>query len=73
MMTGIAAETDSSIGSLYQFFPTKPLIAETLHVRELEALSNVIEVFPVPRCDDVLPSARDPFAALRMTQASDTG
>ncbi len=37
-MTEIAAEANSSIGSLYQFFPTKPLLAEVLHVDRLERL-----------------------------------
>lgn len=41
-MTEIAAQAGASIGSLYQFFPTKPLIAEALHVQELDALSGVI-------------------------------
>lgn len=42
-MTEIAAQAGASIGSLYQFFPTKLLIAEALHVQELAALSGVIE------------------------------
>jgi len=42
-MTEIAAQAGASIGSLYQFFPTKPLIAEALHVQELAALSGAIE------------------------------
>ena len=37
-MTGIAAEAGAAIGSLYQFFPTKPLLAEALYRRELDAL-----------------------------------
>ncbi|MGV1790044.1 TetR family transcriptional regulator [Rhizobium lusitanum] len=37
-MTEIAVEANSSIGSLYQFFPTKPLLAEALHVDRLERL-----------------------------------
>ncbi|MBB6487642.1 TetR/AcrR family transcriptional regulator [Rhizobium lusitanum] len=37
-MTEIAAEAHSSIGSLYQFFPTKPLLAEALHVDRLDRL-----------------------------------
>jgi AcrR family transcriptional regulator len=35
-MTEIAAEASSSIGSLYQFFPTKPLLAEALHIERLQ-------------------------------------
>jgi AcrR family transcriptional regulator len=42
-MTEVAARAGASIGSLYQFFPTKALIAEALHVQELAALSGVIE------------------------------
>lgn len=41
-MTEIAAEANSSIGSLYQFFPTKPLLAEALHVDRLERLKSVL-------------------------------
>lgn len=37
-MTEIAAEAHSSIGSLYQFFPTKLLLAETLHIDRLDRL-----------------------------------
>ncbi|ENN84515.1 transcriptional regulator, TetR family [Rhizobium freirei PRF 81] len=37
-MTEIAVEAHSSIGSLYQFFPTKPLLAEALHIDRLERL-----------------------------------
>ncbi|WP_188112457.1 TetR/AcrR family transcriptional regulator [Rhizobium tropici] len=37
-MTEIATEAHSSIGSLYQFFPTKPLLAEALHIERLERL-----------------------------------
>jgi AcrR family transcriptional regulator len=41
-MTEIAAEAHSSIGSLYQFFPTKPLLAEALHIERLERLKAVL-------------------------------
>lgn len=41
-MTEIAAEANSSIGSLYQFFPTKPLLAEALHIDRLERLKAVL-------------------------------
>ena len=40
-MTEIAAEARSSIGSLYQFFPTKQLLAEALHVDRLARLNAV--------------------------------
>lgn len=40
-MTEIAAEARSSIGSLYQFFATKVLLAEALHVERLERLNGV--------------------------------
>ncbi|MGV1761502.1 TetR/AcrR family transcriptional regulator [Rhizobium sp. P44RR-XXIV] len=39
-MTEIAAEARSSIGSLYQFFPTKLLLAEALHIDRLERLKT---------------------------------
>jgi AcrR family transcriptional regulator len=42
-MTEIAAEARSSIGSLYQFFPTKPLLAEALHIDRLERLKAVLQ------------------------------
>ena len=41
-MTEIAAEARSSIGSLYQFFPTKSLLAEALHIERLERLKAVL-------------------------------
>lgn len=41
-MTEIAAEAQSSIGSLYQFFPTKLLLAEALHVDRLERLKAAL-------------------------------
>lgn len=37
-MTEVAAKAGASIGSLYQFFPTKPLLAEALHAELLEGL-----------------------------------
>lgn len=42
-MTEIAAKALSSIGSLYQFFPTKPLLAEALHIERLERLKAVLQ------------------------------
>ncbi len=42
-MTEIAERAGASIGSLYQFFPTKTLLAEALHVGQLDALSAVID------------------------------
>jgi AcrR family transcriptional regulator len=42
-MTEIAAEEHSSIGSLYQFFPTKALLAEALHIERLERLKEVLQ------------------------------
>ena len=41
-MTEIAVQAGASIGSLYQFFPTKPLLAEALHVQLLGALLEAI-------------------------------
>lgn len=42
-MTEIAAEAQSSIGSLYQFFPTKLLLAEALHVDRVERLKAALQ------------------------------
>lgn len=42
-MTEIAARAGASIGSLYQFFPTKELLAAALHAEYLEDLSKALE------------------------------
>jgi AcrR family transcriptional regulator len=42
-MTAIAARAGASIGSLYQYFPTKELIAEALHAENAAALSAMID------------------------------
>jgi AcrR family transcriptional regulator len=41
-MTEIAAEAQSSIGSLYQFFSTKVLLAEALHLDRLQRLNDAL-------------------------------
>ena len=41
-MTEIAARAGASIGSLYQFFPTKELIADALHQENGEDLSRML-------------------------------
>ncbi|HMA48666.1 MAG TPA: helix-turn-helix domain-containing protein [Magnetospirillaceae bacterium] len=41
-MTEVAAKAGASIGSLYQFFPTKPLLAEALHLELLEKLTALL-------------------------------
>lgn len=41
-MTEIAAAASSSIGSLYQFFPTKLLLAEALHMDRLQHLNAAL-------------------------------
>lgn len=41
-MTEIAAAANSSIGSLYQFFPTKPLLGEALHIERLKHLNAAL-------------------------------
>ena len=46
-MTEVASRAGASIGSLYQFFPTKPVLAEALHLRELGALTAALESSPV--------------------------
>lgn len=42
-MTEIAARAGASIGSLYQFFPSKELIADSLQSANGEALSQMLE------------------------------
>lgn len=42
-MTEIAARAGASIGSLYQFFPTKELLARALHEAYLADLSSMLE------------------------------
>ncbi|HEY2132930.1 MAG TPA: TetR/AcrR family transcriptional regulator [Acetobacteraceae bacterium] len=42
-MTEIAARAGASIGSLYQFFPTKELLAAALHVARLDELSCMLD------------------------------
>ena len=43
-MTEVAAKAGASIGSLYQFFPTKPLLAEALHLDLLEKLTALLDL-----------------------------
>jgi AcrR family transcriptional regulator len=42
-MTEVAAKAGASIGSLYQFFPTKPLLADALHDEMLIGLGALLE------------------------------
>lgn len=42
-MTQIAAEAGASIGSLYQFFPTKVLLAEALHGEQRVQLAGMLD------------------------------
>lgn len=42
-MTEIAAEAGASIGSLYQYFPTKDDLAAELHARQLDAFASMLE------------------------------
>ncbi len=50
-MTEIAARAGASIGSLYQFFPTKELVAEALHASNADALAAMLETM-APRLAD---------------------
>jgi AcrR family transcriptional regulator len=42
-MTEIAERAGASIGSLYQFFPTKEQLAAEIHARQLEALAAMLD------------------------------
>jgi AcrR family transcriptional regulator len=42
-MTEIAAKAGASIGSLYQFFPTKELLAAALHAEQLNVLTRSLD------------------------------
>ncbi|NWB46279.1 TetR/AcrR family transcriptional regulator [Pseudomonas gingeri] len=42
-MTEVAAQAQASIGSLYQYFPTKALLAQALHGAQLEVLRGRLE------------------------------
>jgi len=42
-MTEVAARAGASIGSLYQFFPTKPLLAEAVHDALKERMTVLLE------------------------------
>jgi AcrR family transcriptional regulator len=42
-MTEIAARAGAAIGSLYQFFPTKELLAAALHVARLDELLSMLD------------------------------
>jgi AcrR family transcriptional regulator len=42
-MTQIAERADASIGSLYQFFPSKELLAEALFARYVERVTSLLE------------------------------
>lgn len=42
-MTEIAARADASIGSLYQFFPTKESLAEALHAQNTDDLAAMLD------------------------------
>jgi len=42
-MTEIAARAGASIGSLYQFFPTKDLLADALHTQTTEDLAAMLD------------------------------
>jgi AcrR family transcriptional regulator len=49
-MTEIAARAGASIGSLYQFFPTKDLLADALHTQMADDLSAMLDTLAV-RCE----------------------
>lgn len=55
-MTEIAARAGASIGSLYQFFSTKELLAEALHAANADALTALLEAL-APRLAGKPPEA----------------
>src|SRR5277367_4575012 len=42
-MTEIAAQAGAAIGSLYQFFPTKELLAAAVHAEEMDGLARMLD------------------------------
>ena len=42
-MTEIAARAGASIGSLYQFFPNKDLLADSLHTANLDEIADLLD------------------------------
>ena len=50
----IAARAETSIGSLYQFFPNKDAVLHALNARYLEQLQEVCDSLLVPGADDEL-------------------
>ena len=66
-MTGVAVRAGAPIGSLYQFFPTKALLAEALYRRETDALAVALDdaVNELPATPRTLDAVADGlFAAL---------
>ena len=52
-MTEVAATAGAAIGSLYQFFPTKPPLADALYLHDMNALTTALrtavdEILPCP-------------------------
>ena len=42
-MTEIPARAEASIGSLYQFFPNKDALADTLHRANIDAIAGILD------------------------------
>ena len=65
-MTEIAARAGASIGSLYQFFPTKELLAEALHAANGEALAQMLDALTqeTRKPDKTAPNQAGPSAAV---------
>jgi AcrR family transcriptional regulator len=75
-MTEIAARAGASIGSLYQFFPTKELLTEALHAGQVEAMSQMLDALlvelrslPPAVLGDRLFAALEDFLAARPSYA----
>lgn len=66
-MTQIAARAGASIGSLYQFFPTKEHVAAALHARHLDALAGMLDLLAVEARGQPVEAAVDTLFARFVT------
>ncbi|SMF56754.1 transcriptional regulator, TetR family [Tistlia consotensis] len=66
-MTEIAARAGASIGSLYQFFPTKEQLAAELHARQLAGLAEMLDALAAEARGRPLEAAVDRLFARLVT------